>query len=288
MKPPILAAIAIAEQHGIPPDRCEILQDAHTIVVRLTDSLVARIVTDTDGPRQGTAWFTRETAIAAHLSQCRAPVIPLHPAIPPLAHTHDGYTMNFWQFVTASDAAPAPRDMAITLHHCHAALRSFDPPLPPLAILHESLALLDEKIVRSAFRGSDIRLLRHHLETSLSHIALLPQQPLHGDAHTGNFLMTTRGLLLTDWEDAFAGPIEWDIASLIWNAKLLDHDAATTGEILATYQSCGTPVNMDALDQCLIARAAVMSAWYPLLYPDPSPDRVRKLNHRMDWLRAME
>ena len=50
----ISAAQKVATRHGLEPDRCDILQDAHTIMERLTKSLVARIVIDTDGPRQGT------------------------------------------------------------------------------------------------------------------------------------------------------------------------------------------------------------------------------------------
>jgi thiamine kinase-like enzyme len=39
-------------------------------------------------------------------------------------------------------------------------------------------------------------------------------QALHGDAHFGNLLVTRDGLLWTDWEDAFLGPVEWDLASI--------------------------------------------------------------------------
>ena len=60
---PIRAATETAMDHGLMPDRCEILQDGSTLVLRLTESLVARVVTDRDGPRQGTAWFARENAM---------------------------------------------------------------------------------------------------------------------------------------------------------------------------------------------------------------------------------
>lgn len=97
---PIRAATETALAHGIKPDRCDILQDGNTLVLRLTETLVARVVQDVDGPRQGTAWFARENAIAQHLTQQGAPVIPLHPDLPPGPHEHLGYPLNFWQFVT--------------------------------------------------------------------------------------------------------------------------------------------------------------------------------------------
>jgi thiamine kinase-like enzyme len=100
----------------------------------------------------------------------------------------------------------------------------------------------------------------------------------------GNLMMTSEGLLWTDWEDAFAGPIEWDIASIIWNAKLLENDEDTANAIMQAYESCGTVIDHLALEQCLIARAAVMTTWYPILYPNPSPERRQKLQQRLEWL----
>ena len=42
-----------------------------------------------------------------------------------------------------------------------------------------------------------------------------------------------------------------------------------------------------ALRQCLIARAAVVTAWYPILYPTPNRDRQEKLRRRITWLESM-
>jgi len=288
MKPAILAAQHVALQHGIRPDRCDVLQDAHTIVVRLTDSLVARIVTDTTGPRSGTMWLDRETAIAAHLTQHRAPVIPLHPALPPIAHQHDGYAMNFWTYVHRVDTAPDPQEIGTTLHACHTILRSFPADLPSLAILQESLTILEQPTVQQAFTPETISLLRGHLQRSLQVLASCPLQALHGDAHMGNLMMTNQGLLWADWEDAFAGPIEWDIASVIWNAQLIGQDHKTVQHFLDAYAAQGHTPDPSRLQQCLIARAAVMSAWYPILYPNPNADRREKLAKRMHWLQEQE
>jgi len=93
---PIRAATEIAIAHGLTPDRCDILQNGSTLVLRLTETLVARVVQDSDGPRRGTEWFARENAIAQHLTKHGAPVIPLHPDLPPGPHEHLGYPMNFW------------------------------------------------------------------------------------------------------------------------------------------------------------------------------------------------
>lgn len=284
MNPCIEAAVSVLDHHGVVPDRCEILQDGHTLVVRLTETLVARVVTDIDGPRQGLDWFERETAIAAYLTRHHAPVIPLHPDLPDTAHQHEGYAMNFWQFVTATDAVPEPREIGSTLYQCHEILRHFPESLPSLAILHETLEILNTSFEKSYFGVATVELLKRHLQQSIDVLAPLPAQPLHGDAHMGNLMMTPQGILWTDWEDAFSGPVEWDLASIIWNAKLLDNDQDFVDQVLKSYQASGGRYDESLLDQCLMARAAVMSAWYPILYPSPSEDRVRKLKQRIEWL----
>jgi hypothetical protein len=281
---PIRAATETAAAHGIVADRCDILQNGSTLVLRLTETLVARVVTDLDGPRQGTGWFSREIAVARHLADHGAPVIPSHPDLPPGPHEHLGYPLNFWKYVTPIDADPDPATVGSTLHHCHDLLRSFSQPLSELAILTESIALLAPLGQRGLFPPSTLRLLDDRLSSSLEVLKNFPLQPLHGDAHPGNLMNTTLGLLWTDWEDTFLGPVEWDLASIIWNAMILDQDHPTADAILTAYQTAGGSINPVALHHSLVARAAVMSAWYPILYPDPSPARRMKLQFRLDWL----
>jgi len=278
---PIRAATETALSHGITPDRCEVLQNGSTLVLRLTETLVARVVQDRDGPRQGTDWFARENAIALHLTKAGAPVIPLHPELPPGPHEHLGYPMNFWKFVTRVEAEPAPNEIGRTLRQCHEALRLFPEQLPRLAILTESVSILEE---RNLFPPATQQMLLDRLAASIERLSCVPHQPLHGDAHMGNLMNTTEGLLWTDWEDAFAGPVEWDVASIIWNAKILDEDHATVDAILASYCDAGGHVDAMVLQQCLIARAAVITAWYPILYPHPNADRQAKLQRRIEWL----
>jgi hypothetical protein len=278
---PIRAATETATAQGITPDRCEILQNGSTLVLRLTETLVARVVQDTQGPRQGTEWFARENAIAQHLTRAGAPTIPLHPDLPPGPYQHLGYPINFWQFVTRIDAEPDPAQIGTTLHQCHEIMRSFPEPLPALAIVTESLSILQD---RDLFPKSVSEMLCDHLSASLDFLRHLPHQPLHGDAHLGNLMNTTIGLLWTDWEDTFAGPVEWDIASVIWNAQILEEDQAKVESILTAYRAAGGQIDPAALEQCLIARAAVMTAWYPILYPNPNAERQSRLQRRIEWL----
>jgi thiamine kinase-like enzyme len=197
---------------------------------------------------------------------------------------HLGHTLNFWQFVSVTDKEPEPRAIGRTLFQCHDLLRGFDGELPELAILTESLALLDTLEEGRHFPRATIELLRNRLDSSTKALAAFSSQPLHGDAHPGNLLNTTIGLLCTDWEDTFLGPVEWDLASIIWNARILDEDNAHADGILAAYVEAGGEINADSLHHCMIARAAVMSAWYPILYPEPNEMRQAKLARRLEWL----
>ncbi len=147
------------------------------------------------------------------------------------------------------------------------------------------MEILGSSVEKSYFDSGTVALLKHHLADSFGVLDHAVHLPLHGDAHIGNLMMTTQGLLWTDWEDAFSGPIEWDLASIIWNAKLLENDHQTVDAILSAYQNAGGKFDERVLDQCLIARAVVMSAWYPILYPNPNEERVKKLKQRIEWLR---
>lgn len=285
---PIRAAVEVAAAHGVAADRCGILQNGNTLVLRLTESLVGRVVTDLEGPRQGGGWFQREIAVARHLAERGAPVIPVHPLMPPGPYEHLGYTLNFWQYVTPIEAETGPAETGRTLFQCHELLRSYGGQLPELAIPVESLALLETLDRHGLFPPATIQLLRDRLEASLEALRGFPRQPLHGDAHPGNLMNTTQGLLWTDWEDTFLGPVEWDLASVIWNARILDNDHLTADAVLDAYRQAGGAIDGDALHQSMIARAAVMSAWYPILYPAPSPERRIKLQQRLDWLRDVQ
>lgn len=282
----MLAAVETAIAHGHEPDREEILQDGNTLVLRLSETLVARVVQDRDGPRQGADWFERENAVALHLAANGAPVIPMHPDIPPGPHMHRGYPINFWRYVTDTGETPEPEEVGRSLFRCHELLRSFEGPLDDLAILHETVELMATLERRQSFPPETLAMLRQHLDAGLEALSELPFQPLHGDAHYGNLMVAAGGLLWTDWEDAFRGPVEWDLASIIWNARVLDGDHGTADRILQAYRDAGGIYAESAIESCLTVRAAVMCSWYPILYPDLTGERAGKLRFRLEWLAA--
>ncbi len=279
------AAHAVLTAHEVGWDRCEVLQNGATVVLRLSETLVARVVPDGSGARSGNAWFARETAMARHLTACQAPVIPLHAGLPQVPHRAHGCTLNFWEYVQSVPAEPVLAEAGRRLALCHQALQTHRQTLPHLAILHEALALLPEVAAAGHFPQATVRLLQDRLAENTALLESAPRQPLHGDAHLGNALNTTQGLLWTDWEDAFSGPVEWDVSSAVWNARLLEGDAASADALQAAYEATAShPLDSKLLHQCHIARAAVMCIWYPVLYPNASPERQHRLQWRLRWL----
>ena len=174
---PIRAATETALAHGIAPDRCEILQNGHTLVLRLSESLVARVVTDLDGPRQGAEWFEREIAVARFLAENGTPVIPVHPGIPPGPHELLGYLMNFWQYVDPISGEPDPATVGETLYHCHRILTRFPGTLPELAILTESLDKLFAKRGTQMAKYIDVKEQTRHDERMILRSAALSMLP---------------------------------------------------------------------------------------------------------------
>jgi len=282
----VRAACDVLTVHGVPFDREELLQVGSTVVVRLSETVVARVVVDCGGVRQGTGWLAREIAVVGHLCGRGAPVIPLHGGLPAGPHARDGLPMSFWQYVPKSGREPRPGEAGLALFRCHEALRDFAGELEPLAILRESLRVLEGEAGRAFFAADDIDLLRRHLGESLHVLMDYPQQALHGDAHWGNLMTTGQGVLWTDWEDAFAGPVEWDVASVICNAPVLGERCGEAAAVVSAYEAAGGRLEERALAQSVAGRVAVMTAWYPVLYPELSPERRDKLEGRLAWLRG--
>jgi thiamine kinase-like enzyme len=96
-------------------------------------------------------------------------------------------------------------------------------------------------------------------------------QPVHGDAHLGNVLATARGAVWTDWEDAFVGPIEWDLASLRSRLVLFGEEREAIEAACEGYDHEHDPALVDDLALCrnlqVIPWLAVFAERDPSLVP---------------------
>jgi Ser/Thr protein kinase RdoA (MazF antagonist) len=76
-------------------------------------------------------------------------------------------------------------------------------------------ALGDDQTM-AALAPSDRSFLRGAFDDLLAALEKYPlsEQPLHGEPHEGNRLLTPSGLRWIDFENACWGPLEWDLAYL--------------------------------------------------------------------------
>jgi thiamine kinase-like enzyme len=98
---------------------------------------------------------------------------------------------------------------------------------------------------------------------------VLGGRPLHGDPHPRNLLTTAGGdVLWNDFEDAFRGPLEWDLGILLRTAAL--DGAAALG---AYVDRAGGRPDPDLLAACVRLRDWQALCW-TLLSAAHRPERV--------------
>ncbi|RBM16612.1 hypothetical protein DI005_25340 [Prauserella sp. PE36] len=234
----VAVAVEAAREHGLPAGEPVVLADRSNVLVRL-GHVVARVPATTLLTRPGIAdWLARDVRLATFLSGLGAPVVPPTTDAPPGPHLVKGLPVTFWRYVRHDPArVPAPADVAASLAQVHEALRGYPGELPsdgPAAELRRMFGLLADEL------GDALPALRTRLGEVAEAIARAPGpvQPLHGDAHPGNLLVTDEGPLWTDFEDTWRGPLAWDLAVLA-RTSLIDGAAA-----LAAYPGRPDPAGL--------------------------------------------
>lgn len=129
-----------------------------------------------------------------------------------------GLPVSLWRRLEAVPSARASAaELAAMLHRVHEALRSCRIVFPSFldAIDHAREALADDHRM-AALPGDDLILLREAFDVwALAARDLsAPHQPLHGEPHLGNVIVTPAGPYLVDFEAVSFGPKEWDLASM--------------------------------------------------------------------------
>ena len=172
----------------------------------------------------------REVVVARHLTKQGAPVIaPLEELAGP--YVTASAVVTFWPYVEHERAVDQADALlaAETLQAVHQAFYGYDGELPSYTqALDRCWSVLADATASPALSEDDrdflkaqYRCLRHDVEAMAG-----SPVPLHGDAHLGNLLLSDRGPVWTDFEDACLGPAEQDIAGLpstVW-ARFRDAD----------------------------------------------------------------
>ncbi|USX48857.1 phosphotransferase family protein [Lentzea sp. HUAS12] len=212
----VSAAVSLAASHGVMCDDPDVLSTGSNVIVHLRPApVVARIAARTALVRPLVAGhFARDLSVSAFLDSRGVPVVTPSAELPAGPQLHDGFVMSFSTYVPHfADVELSRPDVLKLLPGLHAELRLYEGALPvrgPLDDVDHTLAYLDGLGVPEleAFRSRRDELLAswdaHYNDV----------QPLHGDSHYGNLLMTSGGPVWNDFEDTWLGPIAWDLACL--------------------------------------------------------------------------
>jgi hypothetical protein len=225
---------ALAARFGVRDTTPALLHNGSNAIVHLAPSpVVARVAMRTALVRPNVAtYLATDLAVAGYLADIGAPVVPPSRVVPVGPHHEDGLTITFWTYVphvprhTWSTGEVGP-----LLAELHAALRGFPGELPAVPPIDapDIIAFLREVDGLRPLTETDI-------DGLLADFAVISRDvagggdpvPLHGDAHPGNLLCTPHGPVWTDFEDAWRGPIGWDLACLELTSRL-DGRAAVAG-----------------------------------------------------------
>ena len=223
-----LAALAVAEQHGLAVEDAEPLSLGSNVVLQLWPyDIVARVsgLQSQILPGGEVEAAERELDAVRFLANAGAPVLPACQSVDPGPHRRNDLIVTFWDRVFEEDVIDyAPRAME-ALQRCHAALKSYRAQLPYLRGYYEArrifLHLWRSQALESDYASDIVRRLAV-LDQAMDDIRDTPDVEntvLHGDAHLGNVLCVretaTHPVLWIDWDDVCVGPVEWDYACMI-------------------------------------------------------------------------
>lgn len=205
------AAMSIASSLGLVAEQLVILNNSNKLTLRLLPcDVVARVAP------VGYQLGQFEIPIAERLASQGSPVARLDPRIAPTTHSRDGFEATFWTYYEpASSNRVQPADYADALRRLHTGMRAVDVGVPHFTDrVGSAQRLLADRDRTPTLGEVDRALLAETLPTLARAIGERGscEQLLHGEAHPGNLLATTQGLVFIDFETCCRGPVEFDIA----------------------------------------------------------------------------
>lgn len=239
----VIAIVAqIARERGL-DTAPTVLAERSNLVLAIDSATVARVALATSITRVGMDSAAREVEITRWLDARGAPVTRPSREVGTSPIERDGLVVGFWEREELVAERPEPRSAGAALRVIHTLLRDF--PRERLARwggFEEARRVLPRLRSRDVLTPSELHRFEHAWEAAEDVVASAEGrtasfQALHGDAHIGNVLATARGPVWTDWEDAFLGPVEMDIACLRSKADLFGEERETIDAVISAYGS---------------------------------------------------
>jgi aminoglycoside phosphotransferase (APT) family kinase protein len=259
---PVAAALTAARELGLPVDDPVTIDGAANVFVHLRPAPVLARVTRT--LQRGRDALEAEIAFAHAAAG--------HVAPPYSDRVFDDVT--FWSYVDhrRAEAADAPA-VGRSLRALHEAVRSADLTLVRFDRLDET------QRVAERLDHPDRSLMLEAIAAARERIAQLElvEQPIHGDAHLRNVLITADGPLWADLENACRGPVEYDLACLAWRTKVHGWDGGP--EALAAYG----PHDAELVEELMPVLAAFLVPWNVTMF---AGETNPILQQRVDYLKT--
>lgn len=209
------AAVDVAEQLGFAIANPVVIQETnHTVVWLQPHAVIAKV-----GTRRDSAdGLLLEHRVASALDRLGAAVAAPLAGVSPVRHPDTGCVVTLWQRLAHDpNAEPAGMTVGRSLRDLHGALSAENLQLPSFrdGLDRARLALFDDRRI-GALPRDDRTLLRNAFEALVAEVEghASNEQPLHGEPHDANLLVTPGGLRWIDFEAACRGPLEWDLAFL--------------------------------------------------------------------------
>lgn len=259
----VQAAVAVAREHGAVVEDPVVLYDGANTVVHLRPApLVARVAAATAvvRPRPADA-LALEVDLAGWLAARGAPVVPPSGLVPPGPHEACGRVLSMWQHVPTSGVADGRAQVVATLLAAvHDLAAGYAGPLPgPEEILGDVVRAAEVTAGHGELDAGQRRRMAEGAALA-AEIAVADGMALHGDPHPGNVLLVGPAALLTDFEDSWRGPLEWDLAVLRMSRR---HDGAAA---LAAYTALtGARPDATLMAACARVREVQAMAWRVLM-----------------------
>ena len=256
-------ARAVALANSVACEDAVVVTARSNVLVHLKPApVIARVMTGTAVLHDDVEkWLAREVAVGAFLAE-RGLAVPPSDVLAPGPHLRDGLWMTFWEFVEhdASGRLPPAHELGGSLRELHNALAEFPGKLGQLSDVRDWLDQLLGKLrpsPRLTAQDRDLLRTRLHEMTPTVFETPLPAQAIHGDASVSNLLRTDNGLIWNDLEDACNGPVHWDVAGLITEARACGENETFVAEFLRAYGG----LELDELDDFVAAHLLYTTIW---------------------------
>jgi Ser/Thr protein kinase RdoA (MazF antagonist) len=277
-------AIAFARGQGLAAERGEIISESANLLVRLEPGphlarmshLIDLVRADGELP-----WYQHEVAVTRFLAEA-GETVP-RPIGDPV-RDEDGVSLCLWEWLE-HDPRPqtTDRELGQALRRLHRALAGYQGELPSTAevlgeidVLAGSLMDDDDEMLRAA--GAALPQRRAELVAAIDDVWDGRSQALHGDAHAANVVAVDSQLVWIDFEDTQRGPVEYDLATTVGNARV--HGGMDEQEFLAGY---GGGWNPELVELMIQARRLQVICWCAL-YLTEQPDLAYERKRVADWV----